>query len=346
MKKIAKHYGFTLVELLVVIAIIGILVALLLPAVQAAREAARRSTCQNHLKQIALACLNYESTFNNFPAATGRLSTTDTSLDPSWGYLAFVAPYLERSNVIDQVDESLNWYEGDNITFLLNAPQPDFRCPSYSRLQPTNLEDPGSPEDGGFIDSELGAHYNAVMGANLDAITTDNLEGPCMIGLASPYEMEMKATSSSSRGGGGAACQEQGGGYVANSGIIVRDIRIGFGKITDGSSNTFMVGEGAFGPVELQTTRPWWIGAHGSSGGYIYTAKNVSFLINEGERVNGVNNSNGVQVERNDMGFGSEHPGGCHFAFADGSVRFQQEQINLELLFALASRDVGEIITE
>ena len=100
-----QRFGFTLVELLVVIGIIGVLVGLLLPAVQNAREAARRMQCYNHLKQISLACHNYQSTFKNFPpSAIVDLATSSTGNNGSWGVHGRVLPYFEEAAVAAQVD--------------------------------------------------------------------------------------------------------------------------------------------------------------------------------------------------------------------------------------------------
>ncbi|WP_428303925.1 DUF1559 domain-containing protein [Lacipirellula sp.] len=99
-----RRSGFTLVELLVVIAIIGVLVALLLPAVQAAREAARRSQCINNLKQCALAALNYEAAKKEFPIGRRSGQNADTSTITQWGHLAHILPYVEANTTHRQID--------------------------------------------------------------------------------------------------------------------------------------------------------------------------------------------------------------------------------------------------
>ncbi len=120
--------GFTLIELLVVIAIIGVLVGLLLPAVQAAREAARRMQCSNNLKQISLACHNYESAFKKFPpSAILDLSVTNTANNGSWGVHGRVLPQLEQGNLYDGIDLSLAW-DGQRAIHKIKVPV--FACPS------------------------------------------------------------------------------------------------------------------------------------------------------------------------------------------------------------------------
>lgn len=107
----ARQGAFTLVELLVVIAIIGVLVALLLPAVQAAREAARRSACLNNIKQISLACLNHESSTGRLPAGfTSVDGDENTVVDGFHTWASYVLPYLEQANVFDQIDFTIPAY--------------------------------------------------------------------------------------------------------------------------------------------------------------------------------------------------------------------------------------------
>ena len=128
-------HGFTLVELLVVIAIIGLLVALLLPAIHAAREAARRSQCKNNLKQIGLALHNYESARGAFPPGfvSRATATNGPGLGPGWGWAAHILPYLEESNLNIDLKREITDPLYDNIRVL---PLSVFRCPTDAGEEP------------------------------------------------------------------------------------------------------------------------------------------------------------------------------------------------------------------
>lgn len=319
-----RSKGFTLVELLVVIAIIGVLVALLLPAVQAAREAARRMQCQNNLRQIGLACQNYSDSNRRFPSASDFLDKSKSQgLRPDWGYLAQILPFLEQSSIRNAIDTTADWFN-QPTDVLLTTSMPMFKCPSAEPLGQVNLRPPGTTE---FEDSPLLAHYLGVLGANV-ALDPD-LVSYCD-DTSSVYTMELTDTETSSRRK--PKCIDDGGGFIANNGVIVREPEVDFKSITDGTSFTYMVGESAHGIPEFQTTRPWWVGAAGS---FLYTSKNVTYGINSGARPG---------PARNDIGFGSEHPGGCHFLVTDGSVHFMLENIDLKTLFALASRSGDDLV--
>jgi len=205
-----RRRGFTLVELLVVIAIIGILIALLLPAVQAAREAARRTQCTNNIKQIALALHNYHDAYKSFPP--GVLA--------GWGHSwsAHILPQVEQRPLYDTIDFSDDgtWYDTDPVSLALQAAArariPLFRCPSQ----------PGPESENFYIIADR-FRTNYLGNAGSDTIIDD---------FASPPGSEIDMGTSN-------------GVLLANfcwdpwRTIAIRDI-------TDGTSNTFLLGEAVY----------------------------------------------------------------------------------------------------
>ena len=311
--------GFTLVELLVVIAIIGVLVALLLPAVQAAREAARRSQCQNNLKQIGLGLLNYEAARKTLPP--GGMGENGLS------WIVLITPYFEQGVLHDGFDysDSAGGYTGSGKNALAINRLDVLLCPSQSIVRSilSQLNLGGSPTE--LVDGEdpYTTHYIGVMGpkgAN-DYATEWQL-----------YEFEGSLWGAA----GGAATQ----------GVLGKDRSVKMSKITDGTSNTFAVGEISWD--EWTRYRSWMrgatLGSGGSVGSFVGSAKNLFTVINEPAEPDGDGNWI-VAGGFNDAGFGSEHPGGTHFTMCDGSVRFMADATELSVLKAFASMNGSEIVS-
>ena len=143
----SRHSGFTLVELLVVIAIIGILIGMLLPAVQQVREAARRTSCANNLRQLGLAAMNYESSFQQFPP--GIVDDDDDLTDALHSGFVYLLPNIEKNNVYDQYDFTLDWKSGSNLA-LTTIKIDTFLCASNNSGIGQDGGLPGEPTDYAF----------------------------------------------------------------------------------------------------------------------------------------------------------------------------------------------------
>ena len=193
-----KSLGFTLVELLVVIAIIGILIGMLLPAVQSVREAARRAQCQNNLKQLGLACLNYESARQHLPP--GVTDDDANLIDANHTGFVFLLPFIEQANLFDQFDLTTDWKSPTNAPLAMEL-IPGLHCPS-------------NPE------SEVGEN-----------------ETGAFAGTATDYAFSKGSTAYLSE-----SDDSQNGMFDVNS-----DLELA--AVSDGLSNTIMLGEAASNPL-------------------------------------------------------------------------------------------------
>ncbi|NLS94555.1 MAG: DUF1559 domain-containing protein [Planctomycetaceae bacterium] len=269
--------GFTLVELLVVIAIIGILIALLLPAVQAAREAARRMNCSSNLKQLGLAAHNYHDVHKSFPPAF-MVYNAQRVINGGWAWAVFLMPYIEQSPL--QGSLSVTKYSLDQVIAdpallpMLQTQLQVLKCPS-SPMEP----------------------LREYQGTGSAMVSTANFV--CCRGWFS-----------------------YGGRYTADrnmNGVFYGESATRIAEITDGTSNTFALGERTVSSVNAADPAKWssWCGPGGLG---------PQATKGKGNTVSGC-----VAVPLNHPtsidGFSSHHPGGAMFCFCDGSVRFVSETI-------------------
>jgi prepilin-type N-terminal cleavage/methylation domain-containing protein/prepilin-type processing-associated H-X9-DG protein len=327
-----RRSAFTLIELLVVIGIISVLVALLLPAVQAAREAARRAQCKNNLKQLGLAMHNYHEACNTFPP--GYRFLAGSPIDALGTPMYCLLPYLDQVNLQQTIDPTTPW-------FLL-SPQlaqqtvPLFLCPSDAALNPTT--------------------YPLVQALNLPVGGTF---------ANSSYGFSMGISDSLSFGPGLGARP-----VTPRSGVFAFHSKTRMADIIDGSSNTFCIGEAASGlPLcngigctdaipGATSAQGWLIGGAGIEflyvngfrygGGWISTVEPLnklpvtdSFYKLSGNAFldNRASFEGGPHWVSNARSF---HTGGAHFLFCDGSVRMLSKSIDMNAYKALSTIQGGE----
>jgi prepilin-type N-terminal cleavage/methylation domain-containing protein/prepilin-type processing-associated H-X9-DG protein len=329
--------GFTLVELLVVIAIIGILVALLLPAVQAAREAARRMSCGNNAKQLGLALHNYHDTVKVFPP--GGL----WAMDVPWaggtpddtrrgGVLVHILPFIEQAPLYDKLDFtrshvsfSPGWrahiYE-QNVNGNQRARAvviPSYVCPSDDNRPPTNANT-----------GNARANYGASYGPTGVGQGNPNCQCPNTYNSFRPFP----SSGSNTGGAGGHNDQNPAGPFTRRGNRFCCRMS----DVPDGLSNTIFMGETR--PQCSAHNRNSW--AHSNNGqGLFGTLIPINYdscdKINDGSGTDCWRHCNWVT----EFGFKSRHPGGAQFVLGDGSVRFVSETIDHFVYNRLGGRDDG-----
>jgi len=320
-----RRKGFTLIELLVVIAIIAILIGLLLPAVQKVREAAARSQCANNLKQIALAALNYESSYKVLPpgiltspnatdANGGAYNIPPPFAGPYTGVLAFLLPYMEQTPVYNQIPQAYFKFNTTQGAWAYNTPPFDFQAGGVPA---------GYPANGTGILPAANAHIPTYVCPSDTAqdLTISPANGGVIDGVAIPWQANVycdyvydqpgfghELGASNYIGNGGYPQGVQAAGAVNANGVPYTSLvgpyytnsKTRIVAITDGTSNTIGFGEtlGDGGNNNPRSFRLSWMGA-----GYAHTAYGLP------------------AVQAGWWSFGSRHTGIVNFAFCDGSVR-------------------------
>ncbi|WP_406700768.1 DUF1559 domain-containing protein [Singulisphaera sp. Ch08] len=323
-----EERAFTLIELLVVIAIIAILIGLLLPAVQAAREAARRIQCQNQLKQIGLAMHGYHDVWQSFPPAClapdalrPNRSATDFEIGSGWAWGALILPYLEQRPLYDAANFDFDFGSADSTD-----PRGILGLKANKTVMNTSVSMFLCPSDGGG-------------------------EGPIDLGDGSTRVLGSPGQYIASAGWMNSSQYE-----VQGTGVLYPNSRVALGEVSDGTSATLMIGERSrkladaawsgilwsySTPAPLCTKAGWPLKSCVGAMFLLMGRTGPSSDILSGSIPGG----NSLNRQAGADGFGSLHPGGCPFLLCDGSVRFIKESVAPRVFQALASRAGGEVVS-
>jgi prepilin-type processing-associated H-X9-DG protein len=290
----------------VVIAIIAVLIALLLPAVQAAREAARRSQCINNMKQISLACFNYADIHGIFPSQVGGVPVWHAQTDYRTSFLVQILPQIEQTALFNAYNFNADRaeYSYNNQT-VIGTRIATYTCPSYP----------------GLMIQKGQADWNNYAGSQANAMAQWDIAGTC-------YKGNLGDNTTGPFPGSNNAYGDLNNGQPTATGMFWRaQMVVPIAGVTDGTSNTLLCGEA------LPNTCNW--NAWSESNSAVAT---VSIPMNQ--KVNKDRANPGYCY-----GFRSQHPGGMNVGLTDGSVRFLKETIAVSVFRALSTRAGGEVIS-
>jgi prepilin-type N-terminal cleavage/methylation domain-containing protein/prepilin-type processing-associated H-X9-DG protein len=320
--------GFTLVELLVVIAIIGVLVALLLPAVQAAREAARRTQCVNNSKQLALSLHSYESAHGAVPENFRPSGRTFESDYITIGWMQGVLPYIEQQSLFSRINRKLPSLSGTNLE-VARTPIPALLCPSDT----TN--------DGGLLARRSDYHsFSNLRAFNGDSLAVTNYKvcsGSNWGWGDYPGNFSVGGKNAHDTNGllrcNGLICSNSFNEPPTADVAAAEDNRTKYRQIEDGLSNTFAIGEA----IPSFTAWNWWFCNNASMA-------TCAIPLNTQTRIPPTDAllSSATEWART-MSFNSLHVGGANFAMCDGSVTFVTDEIDYGIYRALATISAGEL---
>ena len=328
-----RRRGFTLIELLVVIAIIAVLIGLLLPAVQKVREAAARMSCSNNMKQLGIALHSYHDANNRMPPGGGDDTPPFGTTTSGWGssWKVYILPYIEQDNLYRQWQFnswSSGWQNANNLSLVNRVNIKTYRCPSstlpdFHPNSTTNVT----------TSLQMFTSYVGVAGTSIDTPRNTNI-----------------------------GCCNGSGNINGGSGILNSNSQVTMVSVTDGLSNTILVGEqsdhlrdgnnqpiiGGNGAITSQGPHGWVMGAGGggvgaSNGERQFNIVTTRWPINQrglgNSSVNGTNENSGSNIP-----FSSSHTGGAQMLMGDGSVRFMTASTSLQTLQSLSTRAGGEIV--
>ncbi|MDR3634786.1 MAG: DUF1559 domain-containing protein [Isosphaeraceae bacterium] len=307
----ARRPAFTLIELLVVIAIIGTLVALLLPAVQAARETARRTQCTNNLKQIGVAALNFENT-NNYLPNGWYVPGDSTGAQGYGGYCTRLLPFLEQAPLYNTYNWNMSWWDLENQT-TVQTKLSTFLCPS-SPVPPVRTGLAAITSVGPFPDRSMAIGDYIILRGYLDYFTIPAPSDNRVLGMLMSIDTGQPVLS----------------------------------QVLDGTSQTAMIGERAARPQywvkgqKVADTNSYF----SFDGGWAsYQSVWLRTFLADGQTI--VTSGLGPCVIDCNNGYGvySFHPQGVNVVFGDGSVHFLKDSLSTPVYYALLTKQRGEVLS-